>query len=557
MMGELLPDRTPSSMPSRSSRAHLRRLAAAGLFALCAGGVLAETVLRIPFVGVAEIFLESEDDLTPDPFAFTPVTDLEPGAVASSESALISGIDAPSVVGISGDGVPGFRINGGSLVTVGGSESVVAGDTIAVSLQTAAGVWEASYEAVLTIGGFSATFTATTRAQPHEIAIAQTPLPDAEVGVAWSHDFRGDATVGGGPLADPLEISDLTWSVSAGALPQGLSLNAATGILSGTPTQQEFASFTITATSSETSASVAQEMSVIDYTSAMEMEWDIPNPTATLPLRGTVDVTVDWGSDYANEACQRRFIAPGNHSCTYDAPGLYTVRIAGTLTGFGSGDLTYPNAEKLVAVTTWGETGLTSLAGAFHGAENLAVVPADFPEAVTDISDMFRGAINFNQDLSSWRFKTRNIVAMDRAFQDALAFDGSLETWCTPGIKAPTQGFREAFRAVGPRGAQLGKTMLLTENREPRWGGCGMDLAGGETPAGRIGDPFSYDVGANAALWASAPAGSTLDEVVFAVVQGELPPGLALDPETGQISGTPTTAGSYSYTIRAIHMSRQ
>jgi large repetitive protein len=529
----------------------------ASLLALCSGAVLAETVLRIPFVGVADIFLESESDLTPDAFAFASASDVDPGSVASSEDVTISGIDAPSVVAISGDGVPGFRINGGPLVTIGGSESVVAGDTISVSLQTSPGAWEASYEAILTIGGFSATFTATTRAQPHEIAIAQTPLPDAEVGVAWSHDFRGDVTVDGGPMADPLEVADLTWSVSAGALPQGLSLETATGVLSGTPTQQEFASFTIAAASSETSSIVAQEMSVIDYTAAMETQWDIPNPTATLPLRGTVDVTVDWGSDYANEACQRRFTAPGNHSCTYDAPGLYTVRIAGTLTGFGSGDLTYPNAEKLVAVTTWGETGLTSLAGAFHGAENLVAVPSDFPEEVTDISDMFRGAIRFNQDLSSWRFKTRNIVAMDRAFQDALDFDRSLETWCTPRIKSPSQSFRTAFRATGPRGLQLGRTMRLTESREPRWGGCGMDLAGGDTPAGRIGDPFSYDVGANAALWQSAPAGSTLDEVVFAVVQGELPPGLSLNPATGEISGTPTVAGSYSYTIRAIHMSRQ
>ena len=32
---------------------------------------------------------------------------------------------------------------------------------------------------------------------------------------------------------------------------------------------------------------------------------------------------------------------------------------------------------------------------------------------------------------------------------------------------------------------------------------------------------------------------------------GTLPPGLSISPTTGQITGTPTTAGSYSVTITA------
>jgi hypothetical protein len=37
----------------------------------------------------------------------------------------------------------------------------------------------------------------------------------------------------------------------------------------------------------------------------------------------------------------------------------------------------------------------------------------------------------------------------------------------------------------------------------------------------------------------------------FAVTVGDLPPGLSLDPETGIVSGTPTTTGAYEFTVTA------
>ena len=60
--------------------------------------------------------------------------------------------------------------------------------------------------------------------------------PDGTVDVAYSYQFEG---VGG--------VQPYTWSVSVGSLPAGLSLSSG-GLLSGTPTTQESATFTVQVT---------------------------------------------------------------------------------------------------------------------------------------------------------------------------------------------------------------------------------------------------------------------------------------------------------------------
>lgn len=60
------------------------------------------------------------------------------------------------------------------------------------------------------------------------------------------------------------------------------------------------------------------------------------------------------------------------------------------------------------------------------------------------------------------------------------------------------------------------------------------------SPGGTFGTPYSYTFGAN-----GFPAPT------FSVSAGALPPGLTLDSTSGLLSGTPTGAGSYSFTVSA------
>ena len=119
--------------------------------------------------------------------------------------------------------------------------------------------------------------------------------------------------------------------------------------------------------------------------------------TVTLPLQGTVNVTVAWG-----DGITETFTVRGEKSHTYAVGGTYTVSITGNLSRFGNGPWTYPNASKLVKIKSFGNLGLTGLDGACYGASNLIEVPNQIPTTVKYLGAMFAYASIFNQDISSW-----------------------------------------------------------------------------------------------------------------------------------------------------------
>ena len=85
-------------------------------------------------------------------------------------------------------------------------------------------------------------------AQEEPLTIYTSNLPVGWVGAEYNNEL--DAIGGTAPY---------NWSISAGSLPAGLSLNSATGEISGTPTAEETASFTINVTDSATPAQEATE----------------------------------------------------------------------------------------------------------------------------------------------------------------------------------------------------------------------------------------------------------------------------------------------------------
>ena len=101
---------------------------------------------------------------------------------------------------------------------------------------------------------------------PADLSISTASLPSGQLGIAYSQTV---AATGG--------TASYSWSVSAGALPDGLSINASTGAITGTPTASGTASFTVRVTDSQTPADTATKAF------SVTIPVDLSVTTASLP----------------------------------------------------------------------------------------------------------------------------------------------------------------------------------------------------------------------------------------------------------------------------------
>jgi uncharacterized repeat protein (TIGR03803 family) len=135
-----------------------------------------------------------------------------------------------------------------------------------------------TYTYALTCGGTMTGFATLT---VPAMTATTTSLPDATVGAAYSQT-----------LTEQNGLAPFTWAVTSGSLPAGLTLDASTGAITGTPTQPGDSSFTVQVTDSESVPATASTSVAITVaasaptvtTGASTLNISAPGATASMTL---------------------------------------------------------------------------------------------------------------------------------------------------------------------------------------------------------------------------------------------------------------------------------
>jgi len=342
---------------------------------------------------------------------------------------------------------------------------------------------------------------------PPTISLPATPLADGTLGAAYSAAIT-PASGGTAPYS---------YAVTAGALPGGVTLNAATGALTGTPSALGTFNFSITATDSSTgtgpyTATQAYAITVVDVPPVANPV-SITVPYGAGPTNVPLNITGGTPTSVAGSAATNGTATVTGITVTYQPNAGYAGPDSFTYFATNSGGASAP---ALVTVTVSDPIITITAAGGFA-----ATVAAPYTQTFT-----------FNGGAQPWSgYQVTNLPA-------GLSITGTTANTVTVS-GTPTQAgsfnlnVSATDSSTGNGPYTVGQAFTLTV------AGPGLSLApAGTTFAAPYGAAYSQ------AFTASGGVGP----YTYAAT-GTLPPGVTFAGNT--LSGTPTTPGSFAFTITA------
>jgi hypothetical protein len=369
----------------------------------------------------------------------------------------------------------------------------------------------------------SETPTAKTANANLSIAISVAPLSvttsgSLAVGVVSSQYSGATLQATGG-------ITPYSWAVTTGSLPAGLTLNAATGAISGTPTASGTANFTVTVTDSETpTAKTATANLSIVVNPALSVT------TNSLPA-GVI------GTSYSQTLAAAGGITPYTWSITTGSlpTGLSLNASTGAISGTPSG--TFTGTVSFTVTVTDNESPTKKSASA-----NLSIVISAPPLSVTtqSLAGGTIGNVYTNQTLQA----TGGIAPYTWAVTTGSLPSG-LSLNAATGVISGT-----------PTGTFVGTdsfTVTVTDSETPTGGkaSANLSIAISVAPLSVTTTSSSLPVGVVGSVYAGATLQATggISPYTWSVTTGSLPAGLTLNAATGAISGTPTASGTTNFTV--------
>jgi len=325
------------------------------------------------------------------------------------------------------------------------------------------------------------------------LLITTAALPNATLNGPYSQTL---AATGGTP--------PYSWSITSGALPSGLTLNASTGVISGTPTVMCSGPFTVQVRdATNVTATRGLSLTVGRYLmiTTVSLSTLVVGRPGSITLTATGDVMPYTWSIISGALPAGLTLASG------------TGVISGTPTTLGSSTFTVQ---------------VQNAAGATDSAQLTIVVQTDFSISTTSLPGGPVG-VPYSQTLT--------------AAGGALPYTWSLTAGALPagltlnpgtGVISgtPTAGGSSTFivQVQNSTGATAFAQLTITIQ-------AGLVITTASLPGGTVGVPYSQTLTAT---------GGALP-YTWSIIAGALPAGLTLNPATGVISGTPTTAGVFGF----------
>lgn len=342
----------------------------------------------------------------------------------------------------------------------------------------------------------SASSTVTVSPSP---SVTTTYLPAGVVETAYAFTLQSSGGTG-----------SLTWSIASGNLPAGLTLNAGTGRISGTPTIMGTTNFTVQVTdSAATPVSATQSLSITIANGLIV--------TTTLLPNGSLNVVYSTMLQAAGGTTPYSWSITSGSLPAGLSLNARTGEISGAPVASGTSNFTVQvtdSAPNTASATQSLSITITS---------PLIITTTLLPNGMVNVAYNARLQASGGTGPYSWSIAAGSLPA-------GLSIE--ISTGVISGTPATSQ--KSSFTVQVTDASTHSSTQPLSITVEP---------------ALRITTSALAEGTVNVAYIATVEAAYATLPVKWSISSGALPSGLSLDPGTGVISGTPTMADTSNFTV--------